>query len=129
MLGPRHGSFDHAVWRYDDLDEGPRIANLMIDGIWDEDDLTEDLARMIGPLLSGSALTVSPIMGDSDQFRRRATDLRVTNGADARHSWSELRFDQRDILKVSPGSFEVVIPPEFCRADTVDRPRLHVAAQ
>ena len=109
LLGPRHGSFDHVVW-VTMTDEGPRIANLMLDGIWDEDVLTEDLARMIGPLLSGRAVTVTPIMGDSDQFRRGATEIRVTNDADV-PLVVRGRFEERDILKVSPGSFDVVIPP------------------
>ena len=109
LRGPRHGSFDHVVW-VTMTDEGPRIANLMLDGIWDEDVRTEDLARMIDPLISGRAVIVTPIMGVSDQFRSGETEIRVTNDADVPLEFSG-RFEERDILKLSPGFFDVVIPP------------------
>ena len=109
LRGPRHGSFDHVVW-VTMTDEGPRIANLMLDGIWDEDVRTEDLARMIDPLISGRAVIVTPIMGVSDQFRSGETETRVTNDADVPLEFSG-RFEERDILKLSPGFFDVVIPP------------------
>ena len=48
MRGVHYGEFDHVVW-VTMSDDGPILANLMLEGIWDEDVRTEDdLQRLAG---------------------------------------------------------------------------------
>lgn len=42
--GPADGQFDHIVW-VTMTEQGPRVANLMLDGIWTDDPVTEGRAK------------------------------------------------------------------------------------
>jgi hypothetical protein len=42
--GPAEGEFDHVTW-VTVTDEGPTIANLMLDGIWTDDPVAEAKAQ------------------------------------------------------------------------------------
>jgi len=45
LRGPLAGEFDHLMW-VTMLDDGPRVANLMIDGVWSDDIASEVRERM-----------------------------------------------------------------------------------
>lgn len=45
LEGPAAGQFDHVVW-VTMTQDGPRLANLMLDGIWDENIRTEETAAL-----------------------------------------------------------------------------------
>lgn len=47
--GPDRGQFDHMVW-VTMTDKGPQVANLLVDGIWDEDVFTERSAELVEQL-------------------------------------------------------------------------------
>jgi hypothetical protein len=38
------------------MEDGPRIANLLLEGIWDENVRTEETAALLGVLISGRAV-------------------------------------------------------------------------
>lgn len=59
MRGPLFGEFDHIVW-VTMTDNGPVVANLLIDGILDDDIRTEDLANMVNMVSSEVAMTIQP---------------------------------------------------------------------
>ena len=61
LRGPMYGAFDHVVW-VTMTDSGPRIANLLLDGIWDEDIRTEAVARMVEQLIYDRVVRVGTIM-------------------------------------------------------------------
>jgi hypothetical protein len=44
LLGPAEGSFDHVTW-VTMTPQGPRLANLMLDGIWTDDPVGEALGK------------------------------------------------------------------------------------
>ena len=46
LRGKAYGEFDHVVW-VTMTDEGPILANLFLDGIWDEDVVTEELVDLV----------------------------------------------------------------------------------
>ncbi|MBD3236562.1 MAG: hypothetical protein GF330_07650, partial [Candidatus Eisenbacteria bacterium] len=56
LRGPDRGEFDHVVWATM-TDSGPQVANLMLDGIWDEDVFTERSAELVRQLVD---LRVTP---------------------------------------------------------------------
>jgi calcineurin-like phosphoesterase family protein len=109
LRGPLFGEFDHAVW-VTMLDDGPRIANLMLDGIWDEDIRTEEVTDLVDPLIRGRGVQGEPVLLESGKRARTETKLRLTNNADIP---MKLRLDVRspDGLKVKPLEHSGTIPP------------------
>ena len=55
LRGPNFGEFDHVVW-ITMTDAGPIMANLMLDGIWDENVNTEEYFAFSRPLMNQRAL-------------------------------------------------------------------------
>ena len=109
LAGPLYGQFDHVVWVTMTAD-GPRIANLMLDGIWDEEIRTEEMARLVTPLLSGRAVAVEPIMGRSKRFAGGVTTVRLTNDADVPLRISA-RFAEDALLAPAPATIDRELPP------------------
>ena len=109
LAGPLYGQFDHVVW-VTMTDDGPRIANLMLDGIWDENIRTEEMARLVDPLLRGGAVVVEPILGRSKRFAGGVTSVRLTNDGDVPLRISA-RFAAHALLTPSPDSFDRELPP------------------
>ena len=52
LAGPLFGAFDQVVW-VTITKQGPRIANLLLDGIWDKDVCTEQTGMLAASLLQG----------------------------------------------------------------------------
>ncbi len=122
LAGPLYGQFDHVVW-VTMTDDGPRIANLMLDGIWDEDIRTEEMARLVGPLISGGAVVVEPILGRSKRFGGGVTSIRLTNDADVPLRISA-RFAEHALLLPSPASIDRELPP-----NSVERIDLEISTE
>jgi hypothetical protein len=61
LRGPLYGEFDH-VMMVTMTDEVPRFANLMIDGIHDENIRTERTAGLVKPVLQHRAIVSQPIL-------------------------------------------------------------------
>ena len=109
LRGPMFGEFDHVVW-VTMTDRGPRIANLMLEGIWDENVRTEQMAAMMDPLIRGQVVVIQPIFTEARDFESGNTQLRLTNDANV-----PLRlkggFGEHASLVVRPDSVEVVVAP------------------
>jgi hypothetical protein len=105
-----HGEIDHVVW-VTMRDAGPRIANLMLDGIHDENIRSESMAILVSSFLkrgiSGETLFVQP--GESHSA---ATRLRVTNNT---NSPLNMHIDFASIpggtLRAEPPLFDISLPP------------------
>ncbi len=82
MTSPELGSFDHITW-VTMLPDGPRIANIALDGIHDEDVRTEATAKLIDAVMRGEVLQISPVLAESEQFERSPVTLKFTNDSDA----------------------------------------------
>jgi hypothetical protein len=70
LRGADYGEFDHVVW-ITMTKEGPIMANLMLEGIWDENIVDEDIYRMI----SISPLQFEPLV--IDRFAKGVYKVRV----------------------------------------------------
>ncbi|MEQ9438105.1 MAG: sugar-binding protein [Cyclobacteriaceae bacterium] len=81
LRGPKLGEFDHVVW-VTMTDEGPVIANLALDGIWNEDVFTEEVANLVDPLLKSQAVAVEPMLVQDNTFEAYETELKLTNNSD-----------------------------------------------
>ena len=116
LRGPELGEFDHVVW-VTMTDQGPILANLQLEGIWDEDVVTERIQAYIDSLGRRQPLRIEPLYVDSERpFTGGKVRLRLTNDADVpmrvrlrdKFSWnlrSDLPLDQ---LEVAPNSVEFV---------------------
>ncbi len=79
LRGNLYGEFDH-VALVSMTAEGPRIANLMLDGIHDEDLLTEDVRDTMRWL--DDAVQSVPMPGEGPAFSDGRAAFRVTNAGD-----------------------------------------------
>lgn len=110
LQGPVYGEFDHLVW-VTMTDEGPRIANLMLDGIQDEDIRTARTAAIVDQVLMGNAVALMPIWAEGQHFRGAVTQLQLTNDTDLP---MRLRgqFQPDAVLQVLPTELQVTVPPK-----------------
>ncbi len=82
LQGPQIGEFDHVMW-LTMTEDGPVLANLMLQGIWDEDVVTEKQWDFVGPIRRQNRLKIEPVLLTQDQFTATRTELKVTNDSDA----------------------------------------------
>ena len=88
MRGVPYGEFDHVAWLTMEQD-GPHVANLMLDGIFPADVVTEQGIARFRDFLAKTRIEVAPILLDDDSgFSQGRIDLRVTNGFERPSSWS-----------------------------------------
>lgn len=109
LRGPVFGEFDHLVW-VTMTDEGPVLANLMLEGIWDENVRTEDVMIAMENLLNGHVLNCDPIIVDGVHFEGAKTRYRIKNDADVPME-IKASFPKKSGLEALPGSFEKTVPP------------------
>lgn len=108
LRGPAYGEFDHVMW-VTMTEDGPQIANLFLDGIWDENVRTDELRSLQHAVLADSALEPSPIYYDGT-FRRGTSRVRVRNDQDIPFDVVlESRGDS--VLSVTPEQVRVSAPP------------------
>ena len=79
LRGTAYGEFDHVVW-VTMTDEGPLLANLLLEGIWDEDIVTEDVVDLVRN--RPYPVAQEPIFLDRGTVESLSTELRITNDSD-----------------------------------------------
>ena len=111
MRGTNFGEFDHVVW-VTMTDEGPVMANLLLQGIWDEDVVTEELVSMI----NANRIMVEPVFVDEDYLSNTEFTIKITND-DNYPMWVYFEFVDNAKLKpeiiryqkeVGPNSVEIL---------------------
>ena len=106
LRGPVYGEFDHVVW-VTMTDDGPVLANLMIDGIHDEHIRNEAGGNFAASFADRGALRLDPVYVSGDEVVGELnTRLRITNDADATL-----------VLKGTVEALDstVEVPPEFSK--------------
>jgi len=82
LRGEAYGEFDHVVWVTMEPD-GPRIANIRLDGVLAADVVTEESIQEFREFLNDTQLTVKPILIQQGSEIQSATiEVQVTNGFD-----------------------------------------------
>ncbi|MEN8202831.1 MAG: metallophosphoesterase [Bacteroidota bacterium] len=104
LRGTGYGEFDHLTW-VTITDSGPVVANLMLDGIRDEEIFTEEQLGLLGldPLL------VKPIFYEDD-FREDTVPLEIFNNSPYLLS-ATLGTGQSTLLEAVAEETEMEIPP------------------
>jgi hypothetical protein len=107
--GPVWGSFDHVAW-VTMTHDGPLIANVMLDGVWDENVATTDSLKLVRALRSRAKLSVPPLMIESPTFEKGAVTMKLTNDADLPMQVI-CGFEPNEKLNVRPHGVRVTVPP------------------
>lgn len=109
LRGPQLGEFDHVTW-ITMTPNGPIMANLLLDGIWEEDVMTDEMNDFMKPLLNANVLSVSPIFLNDEVFQEGQTTIKMTNDSDVPME-VDLEFQTSAGIATSftEGTFE--IPP------------------
>lgn len=78
LRGPLFGEFDHVAW-VTMTDQGPRIANLMLDGIADESVRTASQADIVQKIQEGWSLQIGGNLVRGARFAGGKLDLELVN--------------------------------------------------
>ena len=100
MRGPLYGEFDHVIWATM-TDDGPILANLMLDGIRDEHIRSENIADLVDSFERRGALRFDPIyVTTPETIGDLRTRLHVRNDGDTPLSLAaQLTSTNGDILE------------------------------
>jgi len=105
LRGPNFGEFDHVLWTTM-TEEGPVLENLLLQGIWDENVVTEDLQRMI----SAEYIQIEPAYLESDVYEGDIFRVRITNDENY-PMWVALRFDAHPYLVPEVIEYQMLLDP------------------
>ena len=125
LRGPNFGEFDHVAW-VTMTDKGPVLANLILQGIWDENVVTENLQLMT----SREYIRIDPVISDNGTYRGGTFSVRISNDEDYPMRIA-LKFDAHPVLvpevieyqkQIEPNSVEVLdIPINVIRPVSIDK--------
>ena len=115
LRGPQLGEFDHVVW-ITMTDEGPIIANLQLDGIWNEDVVTEQTKDFLAETWKRRPIAPEPLLVSSDEFDTGIVKFKITNDRDVpmevsmknSFSWDMKSSLNKNKVEVAPNSVEFV---------------------
>ena len=111
LRGPRFGEFDHVVW-VTMTDEGPVLANLLLEGIWNESVRTES-TRDFQDLVADEVLKFPPVLYRGDSFDGGSTVLRLRNDSNLPFVMNVNLTSLLQIRNAPPAS--VTVPPNELR--------------
>ena len=80
LRGPGFGEFDHITW-VTMTDEGPKVSNLLLEGIWHDDVVVENDLELISTV-SGRALRLYAEYADQDPTLATSLVLTLRNGSE-----------------------------------------------
>jgi len=118
LRGPAWGQFDHVVW-LTMTDDGPVIANLMLEGIWDENVRTEGMAQSTRDVLGGMALRGGSMVIEEPESGKTTTQLILENTANVPMEVSG-SFEPHPALAVGAASFQRTVPPNSVEKHPVE---------
>ena len=116
LRGLDHGEFDHFML-VSMREEGPVFANLLLDGVWDEDVRTSENRKRLQELEGALEMVLSSPV--DPEFRQGAVEFEVTNSA-AENLDLEARFESAGNLEVQSKSLQAEIAPGETRRFNVE---------
>jgi hypothetical protein len=91
--------------------DGPRVANIELDAIHDEDVRTEATANLINRVLRAEVLKISPVLVTDETFQSAPVTLSFTNDADVPMT-AEGKVTAEGHLRAMPDTVSVTVPPK-----------------
>ena len=110
LRGPEFGEFDHVVW-VTMTDEGPIMANLQLEGIWDENVMAAPTKAAIDRLTYAAPIEISPIYGAESFSKIKLTndfDVPLKVSLNTKFSWSYQSVLEKNEIIVGPNSVEEI---------------------
>ncbi len=108
--GPSHGQFDQIAW-ITMTETGPRLANLDLDGIYDDDVRTEAMAETSLKLKQSFEVEIDPVYRVAlEQNESVETTLRIKNKADIPMQVNG-HFKAHEILQADPYTINTELAP------------------
>jgi hypothetical protein len=105
LRGPNFGEFDE-IALVTMSDEGPILANLQLQGIWDENVVTQELYEMV----NSQNIIIEPVFTEEDWFTRNDFRILVSNEYNY-PMWLYLTFEDNPLLKPEILSYQKEILP------------------
>jgi len=105
LRGKAYGEFDHVVW-VTMTEEGPVLANLFLEGIWDENVVTEDLVDLVRN--RPFPIQINPIYLDETHPEKMVATIKATNQSDAKMRVELTAYNHNQLFyQLERTSFEV----------------------
>lgn len=109
MRGPAFGEFDHVAW-VTMTEAGPLVANVMLNGVWDDNIATEKSVGFMERLSQAAPTQVTSLFSAEKTIRGSSVRLKCDNHADLPLR-VKLQFADNSALRPDPLLIEAVVPP------------------
>lgn len=109
LRGPQFGEFDHLVW-VTMTEQGPVLANLQLEGIFDAKLHTEKIEAFTSKLWASDLIRIEPLYMTNSLFKKDSVRLRITNTFDVPVS-VKLNTSFSWDLKTDIAKPEVIVQP------------------
>ena len=93
LRGPNFGEFDHLAL-VSMTDDGPLLANLLLQGIWDENIVTEE----INDIMNSDNIIIEPVFTEDAVFKKADFMIKIMNKYNY-PMWTYLTFEENPLLK------------------------------
>ena len=113
--------FDHVLW-VTMTDDGPILANLMLESIWDKDLTREDVQKHLSLVTSGKAVRIESEYDDKTLSTSQPVTIRLSNSQDIPMEIT-LSFEKNEYVHFTPENIAKTIPPNSVERFTV---QLHI---
>ena len=116
LRGPQLGEFDHVVW-VTMTDEGPIFANLLLNGIWGENVVTEGSVDFFQSVINRNPIRIVPMLTDETTFKGGQVSIKVFNDDnipmhvewDKSFSWSLKASFNKPSMNIPPNSVDSLV--------------------
>ncbi len=109
LRGPIFGQFDHVLW-VTMTNEGPVMANLLLDGIFDKDFSKEDIEKYLALTVKNKALRIDNKWDDSKPLESQFLKFTVFNHHDVPVA-CEVEFNDSDNISFVNNQISGSVPP------------------
>lgn len=109
LRGPQFGEFDHVVW-VTMTDDGPILANLQLEGIWDENVSTKATREFVQEVWAKRPIQVEPFYLKGTKFKTGKVRIKLSNDKDV-PMLVKLKKDFSWDLKTSLATNKVEVQP------------------
>ncbi|HNT33989.1 MAG TPA: metallophosphoesterase [bacterium] len=110
LRGVEYGEFDHFLW-VTMTEKEPKIANLMLEGVWDKNTLTEERTTMLPSLNRNELFHLEPLWSPGEAFTQDKTVLTISNPFDHRLS-VRMNLAEHPSIVSETKELAVTIPPK-----------------
>ena len=107
MRGIQYGEFDHIVW-VTMTEDGPRIANLLLDGIYDKKVRTPLSYGLMKTVLENPPVTTTAIFHDDSFFQKKHIRLNLKNPNQA-PLHLKCSFESHKYLHIQPATIDIIL--------------------